>query len=175
MTASVTSAGDLPLSSLVSRLPKGEKARESELCYRLELPKAQGILIPAAVSYSAAALPRITDKVAWNVLSTILSLEYLWNEIRVKGGAYVTGASIGALGIPAFYSYRDPSPADELYFRERSYESRCTERERMLALTAVDLLCAVDTLSHGENRCVIGAKEALERCREDDLTIESIR
>ena len=111
LTASTTSMAELPLTSLLSMLPEGESAKTAELCYRLEPPKAQGVQIPTAVSYSAVSLPQITDMAAWRVLSTILSLEYLWNEIRVKGGAYGTGATLSPLGIPAFYSYRDPSPS----------------------------------------------------------------
>ena len=111
LTASVTSVDNLPLTALLSKLPEGESAKATQLNYRLEPPKAQGILIPTAVSYCAASLPQITDIAVWRVLSTILSLEYLWNEIRVKGGAYGTGATLSPLGIPAFYSYRDPSPS----------------------------------------------------------------
>ena len=47
----------------------------------------------------------------WGVLSTILSYEYLWNEVRVKGGAYGTGFGVNYAGEAAFYSYRDPSPS----------------------------------------------------------------
>ncbi|MCH5324888.1 MAG: insulinase family protein [Eubacterium sp.] len=112
LTASVTSADGLPLTSLLSQLPDGESTDKTELSYSLQTPKAQGILIPAAVSYSAVSLPQITDMAVWRVLSNILSLEYLWTEIRVKGGAYGTGATVNPLGIPAFYSYRDPSPSD---------------------------------------------------------------
>lgn len=221
LIASVTSAGDMSIDSLLSRLPKGKAAGSAELCYRFHAPSAQGIMIPAAVSYSAVSLPRITDMAVWNVLSTILSLEYLWNEIRVKGGAYGTGAGVSALGIPTFYSYRDPSPsdsfsayqgaadflrqycssqplleqyiistvakqeplmsdseigtmADGLYFRGISYETRCAERKRMLALTTDDLLSAADILSQSKNRCVIGSGEALESCKKYGLAVESI-
>lgn len=221
LIASVTSVGELSVDSLLSLLPDGEAAGSEELCYSLHTPRAQGILIPAAVSYSAVSLPQITDMAEWHVLSTILSLEYLWNEIRVKGGAYGTGAGVSAIGIPTFYSYRDPSPsdsfsvysaaadflrqysadhplpeqyiistaakkeplmsdsemgimADELYFRGISHDIRCAERKRMLALTSEDLLCAAETLLDSKNRCVIGSGEALERCGEYNLTVESI-
>ncbi|MDD4844101.1 MAG: insulinase family protein [Anaerotignum sp.] len=43
------------------------------------------------------------------VLKTILNLEYLWNEVRVKGGAYGSGCSFQTNGICYFYSYRDPN------------------------------------------------------------------
>ncbi len=44
------------------------------------------------------------------ILSSILSNEYLWNNIRVLGGAYGCGFSFRRnVGSMAFYSYRDPS------------------------------------------------------------------
>lgn len=43
------------------------------------------------------------------VLKTILSLEYLWNEVRVKGGAYGSGCNFQQNGLCYFYSYRDPN------------------------------------------------------------------
>ena len=42
------------------------------------------------------------------ILQKILSDEYLYNEIRAKGGAYGAGLVIGMNGILSTYSYRDP-------------------------------------------------------------------
>jgi Zn-dependent M16 (insulinase) family peptidase len=49
-----------------------------------------------------------------SVAANILSLAYLWNEIRVKGGAYGTGVNSNRTGSFIAYSYRDPSPAKSL-------------------------------------------------------------
>lgn len=43
------------------------------------------------------------------VLNTIINLEYLWNSIRVKGGAYGAFSSISRNGVVTFSSYRDPN------------------------------------------------------------------
>lgn len=48
------------------------------------------------------------------VLNTILSLDYLWNNVRIKGGAYGAFASISMNGLLYFGSYRDPNLADTL-------------------------------------------------------------
>ena len=45
---------------------------------------------------------------AWLVANTALSLDYLWNEIRVKGGAYGVGFAAKRLGDMSYYTYRDP-------------------------------------------------------------------
>ena len=44
------------------------------------------------------------------VLCKLLSYTHLWNEIRVKGGAYGCGLDAGVNGDLVFYSYRDPQP-----------------------------------------------------------------
>ena len=49
------------------------------------------------------------------ILASILSNEYLWNNIRVLGGAYGCGFSFRRqCGSIAFYSYRDPSIGETL-------------------------------------------------------------
>ena len=49
------------------------------------------------------------------VLKTILDLEYLWNVVRVQGGAYGCYSRFLRNGSVYFYSYRDPS-IDKTYF-----------------------------------------------------------
>jgi Zn-dependent M16 (insulinase) family peptidase len=44
------------------------------------------------------------------VSRSILSYEYLWNQIRVLGGAYGAGFVGRRQGFVGCYSYRDPSP-----------------------------------------------------------------
>lgn len=74
------------------------------------------IAIPATISYCArgANLNGIDENLytgSFSILTNILSYEILWNEIRVRGGAYDTGfvarSNSGTIG---FYSFRDPSP-----------------------------------------------------------------
>jgi len=43
------------------------------------------------------------------VLKTVLDLEYLWNRVRVQGGAYGCGCQFLKNGSLYFYSYRDPN------------------------------------------------------------------
>ena len=115
LIASVTSEEETPLETLLNALPEGSAPACEEMRFALDVPAAQGILIPAPISYSGYTLPELAkDSAAWNVASSILSLEYLWNEVRVKGGAYGAGAAASLLGEVSFYSYRDPSPARTL-------------------------------------------------------------
>ncbi len=45
---------------------------------------------------------------SWAVAGRALSYDYLWNEVRVKGGAYGAGFQAMRTGNMRFYSYRDP-------------------------------------------------------------------
>lgn len=75
--------------------------------------KHEAFIIPSDVSYTGISIdPRslkIDTNGAWAVAANALSYDYLWNEIRVKGGAY----GCGFRAIPerqlAFYTYRDPA------------------------------------------------------------------
>lgn len=114
MTVSVTEDGSTDVSSLIARFPEGTACR-SERAYQTELPQCLGIRIPAQVSYAVMGthLGLPYDGTA-RLVSNILSLEYLWNEIRVQGGAYGAGMRIRRSGDLFAYSYRDPAPSHSL-------------------------------------------------------------
>ncbi len=112
LTASITGSDDTSLDALISALPVGTPSAQDDMSFTLDIPENQGIIIPSGVSYSAMAFPdNSADIAVRNVLFRALSLEYLWNEVRVKGGAYGTGATLTKSGEQSFFSYRDPSPA----------------------------------------------------------------
>jgi len=46
---------------------------------------------------------------AMNVVKNIINTEFLWNQVRVKGGAYGSGCAILRNGNIYAYSYRDPN------------------------------------------------------------------
>ncbi len=47
----------------------------------------------------------------WYFLRQIINTDYLWNRVRVKGGAYGCSLNIDRFGILYMYSYRDPECA----------------------------------------------------------------
>lgn len=69
--------------------------------------------IPAGVGYSALGGNLCAMGNSYHgscvVLSSLVTYDYLWNEVRVKGGAYGTGMSIRIEGDIFCYSYRDPN------------------------------------------------------------------
>ncbi len=82
------------------------------------------IQIPAGVSYAVTGMNLNalgeTYSGTLRVLAKILSLSYLWNEVRVQGGAYGAGFSAVETGNAGYYSYRDPNPARSLNIYQQS-------------------------------------------------------
>ena len=72
------------------------------------------ITIPAGIGYAVKGYHLKEAGLSYDgslsVAANIISLSYLWNVVRVQGGAYGTGLSAGLSGTIATYSYRDPSP-----------------------------------------------------------------
>jgi Zn-dependent M16 (insulinase) family peptidase len=80
----------------------------------LELNKRnEGFMTPNKVQYVAKAGNYITEGFKYTgglkLLQTIITLEYLWNNVRVKGGAYGAMASFKRNGDLYMVSYRDPN------------------------------------------------------------------
>lgn len=88
-------------------------APAKELYVPMPENKHEAFVIPSDVCYlgqstDPRALGIATDG-SWGVAANALSYGYLWNEIRVKGGAYGCGFRAAADRQLAFYTYRDPA------------------------------------------------------------------
>lgn len=86
--------------------------------------RKEGIAIPADIAFAAAGGSILENGGHYcgqmQLASQIIRLAYLWNVIRVQGGAYGTGMVAWNSGIVGCYSYRDPNGAASL---ERYRES----------------------------------------------------
>lgn len=98
-------AGDL-------RLGAGAVGRDA-LVVPTPRDRHEAFVIPSDICFAARACdPRrlgIDVTGAWAVAANALSYDYLWNEIRVKGGAYGCGFRAAGERQTAFYTYRDPA------------------------------------------------------------------
>ena len=76
-------------------------------------PRREAFIIPSDVCFVARAIdPRrleLAGNGVWSVVSQVLSYDYLWNEVRVKGGAYGCGFRAMIDRQFGFYTYRDPA------------------------------------------------------------------
>ena len=114
---SITEDGKTDLTAFAKMIKAGEEAPE-KASYKTNLPKKLGIRIPAQVSFASVGC-HIGDfgkeyDGTGLILGNILSLGHLWNEVRVKGGAYGAGMRVGRSGKLFTYSFRDPNPANSL-------------------------------------------------------------
>lgn len=118
LIASVTATNEADISDLISAMPEGDALPEKS-AYKTDLPMRMGIKVPSQVAYAVKGynLSDMGEKTngSLKVLDTIISYDYLWNKIRVQGGAYGAGMKVPAYSGRIFcYSYRDPSPARSL-------------------------------------------------------------
>jgi Zn-dependent M16 (insulinase) family peptidase len=105
-----------------------ETGRTGDAACNLTAPdpvvRNEAFVIPSNVSYvSAGSAPDDAQSVpqgTWHVAKRVLSYDYLWNEVRVKGGAYGTGFRHSTSGLMQFWSYRDPNVAHTLERYERA-------------------------------------------------------
>lgn len=76
------------------------------------LVRNEAFIVPTDVCYAAQGFDRRAAGTpysgTWQVAARALSYDYLWNEVRVKGGAYGAGFQAARTGAMRFYSYRDP-------------------------------------------------------------------
>ncbi|MDD4084072.1 MAG: insulinase family protein [Acidaminococcaceae bacterium] len=84
---------------------------------------------------------------AMKVLETILRYDYLWNRIRVQGGAYGANAHFNRNGICYFTSYRDPHLARtlEVYKETAGFLELFSADERELTKYVIGTVSSMDT------------------------------
>ena len=125
---------------------------------------------------------------ALQVLKTILSYDYLWTNIRVKGGAY--GCMCGFSGVDGdayFTSYRDPnlSETNQIYEKAVDYIKNFTVDERDMTKYIIGTFSSLDTplTPQGKGRRSLAmylagiTEEDLQRERDEVLNVteEDIR
>ncbi len=120
-------------------------------------------------------------------LQVMMRYEYLWVNIRVKGGAYGCQCSFGASGESCFSSYRDPNLKNtvEIYEKAADTVANFTADERIMTQYIIGAVSDLDTpmnpaayglFSLGAYMCGI-TQQMLDQEREELLgaTQEGIR
>ncbi len=117
LTVNLTGAWDEAwLNDLVQLLPEGEMGQQ--VTYVCKPVAREGFQIPAEVGFAARAanLHAVGSSYtgAARVASQYLTYDFLWNAVRVKGGAYGVKLSVTNSGATRFASYRDPNARQTL-------------------------------------------------------------
>lgn len=97
------------------------------------------------------------------VLRHILNYDYLWNSIRVKGGAYTAGLTINKYGEVGFWSYRDPNLKNTLenYFNVGTYIKNINFDDKTLNKYIIGTLNAFDQLLSPAEKAAISLSNKL--------------
>ncbi len=97
------------------------------------------------------------------IMSKLLSLGYLWHNIREKGGAYGTRLSFGASGALCVYSYRDPSVKEtyDIYSGIAEYLKNIQMSEKELNGYVISAVAELINPKGLEAECVFTEREYL--------------
>lgn len=119
---------------------------------------------------------------ALRVYKCIMNYEYLWQNIRVRGGAYGCGTSSWRTGDVAFYSYRDPNLSKTLevyrgvadYLRSFDVDERDMTRYVIGAFSEMDAPLTPSSMGRRSLTAYLSgtAYEMLQQERDEVLTAD---
>ncbi len=124
MTVSVSANSGELAGSMIGKFPEGTAA--APFAIKPFAAEQLGLPIPAPIGFASKAsnLNAHGGKYtgAAYVLANVLNFSYLWNEIRVQGGAYGAGFGSRDDGTIFYYTFRDPQPGRSLGIFDGSAE-----------------------------------------------------
>ncbi len=109
-TGADRAAEDTLLQALAAQLPQGAFVLPAAPMVTPWGRRREGVVVPVDVSFAVLSgfFPE-ANRGAAAVMSRLASLAFLWNAVRVQGGAYGVGMILDCGGSAGFYSFRDPS------------------------------------------------------------------
>lgn len=116
LTVSLSSNAEKLIDPVLRAFPKGSASGSAQLTPNTT--DQIGLPIPAPIGFASKASNIKNYGGSFHgsiyVLANVLNFSYLWNEIRVQGGAYGCGFAGRDDGDMFFYTYRDPQPGRSL-------------------------------------------------------------
>ncbi len=159
--------------ALISRLPKGNENR----CTRHFTPVTErtACTTSSQVNYVARSGNFLTGDTrytgALQVLRIIFSYEYLWQNIRVKGGAYGCMSNFRKNGEGVLVSYRDPHilQTDEIYRNAAGFVENFTVSDRDMLKYIIGTIGAMDTPMPASNMTSYSFSAYMSRVSDEEL------
>ena len=174
------------LAAFLRQLPEGPSAAASWPA--LQSPRSEGLTIPAKVNYVAkggslrgsGAEPSGATAVIQHYLNTT----WLWNKVRVQGGAYGGSCSVDRhAGLFTFSSYRDPNLVETLdvYDRTGAFLRETEIHDAELTKSIIGVIGQIDHYQLPDAkgfastlRYLIGeTEESLQRYRDEVLSAKA--
>ena len=144
------------LEAFIESLPVGEPAKKS---VEFELKKKnEGFTDASAIQYVSRSGDYTQHGYeytgALQILKMILSYDYMWINIRVKGGAYGCMSSFTRSGETYFTSYRDPNlrKTNEIYDKIPEYLREFEADEHEMTKYIIGTLGGLDTPLYPEGK-----------------------
>ncbi|MFT8871878.1 MAG: insulinase family protein [Sporolactobacillus sp.] len=112
---------------------------------------SEGLMTPSKVQYAAKGGDFKALGFSYSgsllVLKQILTLDYLWNKVRVQGGAYGCGISLHTSGSFVFWSYRDPNLQETLavYNEASAFAERFADDDFSLTKYVIGTISELDS------------------------------
>ena len=134
---------------LTDRLPKDEEL-DAFVTVTPER-KNEGFLSASQVQYVCRAgnftKAGLSYTGALRVLKVIMGYDYLWNQVRVKGGAYGCMCSFNKSGESYFVSYRDPNlkKTIDVYEEAAEYIASFDQDDRSMTQYIIGAISELDT------------------------------
>ncbi|SCP96670.1 insulinase family protein [Anaerobium acetethylicum] len=120
--------------------------------YKFELKKQnEGFKTSSKIQYVARSGNFINSGYkytgALKILKLILSYDYLWNNVRVKGGAYGCMSGFSKLGDSYFASYRDPNmeKTNQIFENTADYIRKFDASDRDMLKYIIGTISDIDT------------------------------
>ena len=111
------------LEGLFAKFPAGTVTRRPAVRLEMLPARREGFRTAGRIGSAAKASFPNAYTGPGRVAAKMLSLDYLWNEIRVLGGAYGGGFLLRPEGDARYLSWNDPNPARSLGVYDRSGEA----------------------------------------------------
>ena len=112
--------------------------------------KNEGFMTSAQIQYVCRAGNYVKKGLPYNgalkVLRVLMGYDYLWTQVRVKGGAYGCMCSFGRSGDSYFVSYRDPNLQNtiEVYEKAADYIADFEADERTMTQYIIGAVSEMD-------------------------------
>lgn len=127
--------GGLPVQEQIRAL--GQKNEGFMTSAKIQYGARSGNFLAAGYSYTGAM----------RILKVILNYGYLWENIRVKGGAYGCMSGFGVMGDTYFVSYRDPhlKQTNQVFEGIADYVKNFTVSQRDMTKYIIGAISEMDT------------------------------
>jgi Zn-dependent M16 (insulinase) family peptidase len=140
--------------------------------------KDEGFMIPSQVNYVATAgnyrAAGFDYSGCFNVVSNIMYSDYLWNNVRVQGGAYGCMFRFSRSGLIGFSSFRDPnlSRTLDVYGKAKDYLANFQAGQREMTKFIIGAISDLDPALSPRDTALLATKRYVANISQEDVQRE---